>query len=108
MTSQFVQDDREWLEPDGLGGFASGTVCGARPSRYHALLLVATTPPTGRVVLVNGLMPRTGTFSPSPSRTEPTSAGWSGGPLPPPTGPMRARLRPARRRPCVPSRHRLA
>lgn len=47
-------DEREWLEADGLGGFASGTVTGRRTRRYHALLLVATTPPTGRVVLVNG------------------------------------------------------
>ena len=47
-------DDREWLEADGLGGFASGTVSGVRTRRYHALLLTATTPPTGRVVLVNG------------------------------------------------------
>ncbi len=48
-------DDRsEWLEADGLGGFASGTVSGLRTRRYHALLLPATTPPTGRVVLVNG------------------------------------------------------
>jgi predicted glycogen debranching enzyme len=45
----------EWLEADGLGGFASGTVCGRRTRRYHALLLAATTPPTGRVVLVNGI-----------------------------------------------------
>jgi glycogen debranching enzyme len=45
----------EWLEPDGLGGFASGTVSGERTRRYHALLLTATTPPTGRVVLVNGI-----------------------------------------------------
>lgn len=44
----------EWLEADGLGGFASGTVAGIRTRRYHALLLVATTPPTGRVLLVNG------------------------------------------------------
>ncbi|CAG0973585.1 hypothetical protein PHYC_01381 [Phycisphaerales bacterium] len=49
-------DDRtEWLEADGLGGFASGTVCGIRTRRYHALLLAASTPPTGRQVLVNGL-----------------------------------------------------
>jgi glycogen debranching enzyme len=46
--------DREWLEADGRGGFASGTVAGTRTRRYHALLLKATTPPTGRVVLVNG------------------------------------------------------
>src|SRR5262245_57545284 len=45
---------REWLEADGLGGYASGTVSGIRTRRYHALLLTATTPPTGRLVLVNG------------------------------------------------------
>ena len=45
----------EWLEADGLGGFSSGTVGGARTRRYHALLLCATTPPTGRFVLVNGM-----------------------------------------------------
>src|SRR3954465_15292353 len=45
----------EWLEADGLGGFASGTAAGVRTRRYHALLLAATTPPTGRVVLVNGV-----------------------------------------------------
>src|SRR6188768_3967082 len=44
----------EWLETDGLGGFASGTASGLRTRRYHAVLLTATTPPTGRVVLVNG------------------------------------------------------
>ncbi|KMO36466.1 glycogen debranching protein [Methylobacterium variabile] len=48
-------DAREWLEADGLGGFASGPVSGPRTRRYHALLLTATTPPTGRVVLVNGI-----------------------------------------------------
>ena len=45
---------REWLEADGLGGFASGSVGLARTRRYHALLLAAATPPTGRVVLVAG------------------------------------------------------
>jgi len=49
-----VDHAAEWLEADGLGGFASGTVGGARTRRYHALLLAATTPPTGRYVLVNG------------------------------------------------------
>ena len=46
--------EAEWLEADGLGGFASGTVGGMRTRRYHGLLVTATTPPTGRVVLVNG------------------------------------------------------
>jgi len=45
---------REWLEADGLGGFASGTATGIRTRRYHALLLTATTPPTGRVALAHG------------------------------------------------------
>jgi predicted glycogen debranching enzyme len=48
-------DRREWLEADGLGGFASGTVSGIRTRRYHAFLLSAATPPTGRQVLVAGL-----------------------------------------------------
>lgn len=43
----------EWLEADGHGGFASGTVGGPRTRRYHALLLVET--PAGRMVMVNGL-----------------------------------------------------
>jgi predicted glycogen debranching enzyme len=49
-----IDDRTEWLEADGLGGFASGTTSGIRTRRYHALLLSATTPPTGRVVLANG------------------------------------------------------
>lgn len=47
-------DQREWLEPDGLGGFTSGTASGVRTRRYHGLLSPATTPPTGRLMLVNG------------------------------------------------------
>jgi predicted glycogen debranching enzyme len=50
--TEMMQD--EWLEADGLGGFASGTVSGIRTRRYHALLLTATKPPAGRLVLVNG------------------------------------------------------
>jgi predicted glycogen debranching enzyme len=53
MNSLAADSSREWLEADGLGGFASGTVAGLRTRRYHALLLTAT-PPTGRMVLVNG------------------------------------------------------
>ena len=56
MTAAVPLDDAtEWLEADGLGGFASGTTGGLRTRRYHALLQVATTPPTGRMALVNGL-----------------------------------------------------
>ena len=49
-----IDPNAEWLEADGLGGFASGTVSGIRTRRYHALLLTATTPPAGRMVLANG------------------------------------------------------
>src|ERR1700742_4632650 len=49
-----IDSNAEWLEADGLGGFASGTVSGVRTRRYHGLLLAATTPPTGRRMLVNG------------------------------------------------------
>jgi predicted glycogen debranching enzyme len=65
----------EWIEADGLGGFASGTVSGIRTRRYHALLLTATTPPAGRMVLANGFdawveTPR-GTFAISSQRYGP-------------------------------------
>lgn len=46
--------DREWLETDGRGGFASGTAELVRSRRYHALLLVSTRPPAGRFALVQG------------------------------------------------------
>ena len=56
MAMLITADNRlsEWLEADGLGGFASGTVCGIRTRRYHALLLAAAQPPANRMVLVNG------------------------------------------------------
>ena len=46
--------ESEWLEADGLGGFASGTVSGVRTRRYHALLISATRPPDGKMALVKG------------------------------------------------------
>ena len=55
MTTPGVELEREWLEADGLGGFASGLVSGIAARRYHALLLVSRRPPTDRVVLVNGV-----------------------------------------------------
>jgi len=45
----------EWLETDGSGGFAMGTADGIRTRRYHAILLTATRPPEGRMVLVADL-----------------------------------------------------
>ncbi len=43
---------REWLETDGLGGYAMGTIIGANTRRYHGLLIAATKPPVGRRLLV--------------------------------------------------------
>src|SRR5689334_4101314 len=43
----------EWLETNGLGGFASSTVAGINTRRYHGLLTAATMPPVGRVVLLS-------------------------------------------------------
>jgi predicted glycogen debranching enzyme len=44
---------REWLETNGIGGFASGTISGANSRRYHGLLTAATQPPLGRVVMLS-------------------------------------------------------
>jgi glycogen debranching enzyme, archaeal type, putative len=44
---------REWLETNGIGGFACGTVSGANTRRYHGLLTAATRPPLGRVTMLS-------------------------------------------------------
>lgn len=43
----------EWLETNGIGGYASGTVSGANTRRYHGTLVAATRPPLGRAVLLS-------------------------------------------------------
>lgn len=45
----------EWLETNGLGGYASSTVTGLNSRRYHGLLVAATSPPVGRMVLLSKL-----------------------------------------------------
>ncbi len=45
-------DCREWLLTDGIGGYALSTPSGLHTRRYHGLLVSATTPPTGRSVLL--------------------------------------------------------
>src|SRR5437899_10430300 len=47
--------EREWLETNGLGGFASSTITGLNTRRYHGLLVAATNPPVGRAVLLSKL-----------------------------------------------------
>src|SRR5437879_345068 len=46
---------REWLETNGIGGFASSTIIGLNTRRYHGLLVAATKPPVGRYVLLSKL-----------------------------------------------------
>ncbi len=43
---------REWLETNGLGGYASATITGTNTRRYHGLLVAAVRPPTERAVLL--------------------------------------------------------
>lgn len=43
---------REWLETNGIGGFASSTIVGLDTRRYHGLLTAALRPPGDRYVLL--------------------------------------------------------
>ena len=44
---------REWLETNGIGGFAASTVSGANTRRYHGILTPATRPPLGRITMLS-------------------------------------------------------
>lgn len=45
--------EREWLVTNGLGGYASSTVCGLNTRKYHGLLVAAMTPPVQRMVVLS-------------------------------------------------------
>src|SRR5438552_897244 len=45
----------EWLETNGAGGFAMGTVAGTNTRRYHGLLVASLRPPVDRHVLLSRL-----------------------------------------------------
>ena len=45
--------EREWVITNGLGGFASSTIVGMNRRRYHGLLVAATHPPVGRIVVLS-------------------------------------------------------
>src|SRR5438034_3591601 len=56
VCSNLAEANRcEWLESNGLGGFASSTITGMNTRRYHALLMAATTPPVERMALLSKL-----------------------------------------------------
>ena len=44
---------QEWLVTNGLGGYASGTVCGVPTRRFHGLLIAALPAPLGRTMMLN-------------------------------------------------------
>lgn len=46
-------DTREWLLTNGLGSFASGTVCDAHTRTYHGWLFAALDPPSQRTLLLS-------------------------------------------------------
>jgi predicted glycogen debranching enzyme len=67
---------QEWLETDGLGGFASGPIHGARSRRYHALLIASSEGTRDRRALVPGMDEWLAGFG----RTLPLSTqAWRGG-----------------------------
>ncbi|MGV9002796.1 amylo-alpha-1,6-glucosidase [Flavobacterium sp.] len=45
----------EWLETNGLGGFASATIIGTNTRRYHGLLIAALDPPVNRISMLSKL-----------------------------------------------------
>ncbi len=48
----------EWLLTAGQGAYAMGTVAGCPTRRYHGLLVAATHPPVGRILLLNQVWER--------------------------------------------------
>lgn len=44
---------KEWIVTNGLGSYASSTICGCNTRRYHGLLVASYNPPTDRKVLVS-------------------------------------------------------
>ena len=59
--------DREWLETNGIGGFACSTIIGLNTRRYHGLFVPALNPPHGRFVALSKVdeiltLPGVGTF----------------------------------------------
>lgn len=47
--------DREWLVTNGIGGYATATIGGARTRRYHGLLIAALSEPIARHLLLAAL-----------------------------------------------------
>jgi predicted glycogen debranching enzyme len=55
LTQYDFASNLEWLETNGVGGYSSGTVAGSNTRRYHGVLVAATQPPVGRMVVLSKL-----------------------------------------------------
>jgi len=55
LTDLGATQNREWIVTNGIGGYASSTVAGMHTRRYHGLLVAATRPPAGRIVMLSKL-----------------------------------------------------
>ncbi len=55
LTDLGATQTREWMITNGMGGYASSTVSGMNTRRYHGLLVAATRPPVGRLVMLSKL-----------------------------------------------------
>jgi len=51
-TNYTEATSREWIETNGIGGYASGTVSGTHTRRYHGHLVAALRPPVDRYSLL--------------------------------------------------------
>lgn len=52
-TNYHEASTREWLETNGLGGYACGTIAGSATRCYHGLLVTSAAPPMGRMNLIS-------------------------------------------------------
>lgn len=73
---------REWLVPDGRGGYAMGTVSGLRTRRYHGLLVAAGHTPAARRVGLVSLDPAI--ILPSGAQVRLGTHEWASGAVDPP------------------------
>jgi predicted glycogen debranching enzyme len=73
---------REWLVPDGRGGYAMGTVSGLRTRRYHGLLVVSGPVPAARHLGLASLDPIV--TWPSGAQVRLATHEWASGTVDPP------------------------
>lgn len=50
-----VATGKEWIETNGIGGYASSTILGVNTRRYHGLLIASVKPSLSRVLLLSKL-----------------------------------------------------